>query len=108
MQIADGSVVEAIIYIAKEFIIQELVLEDIKFAVINKPNTNNLLGQNVFNRFKSYEIKNPDFHARSIYDLLREEHMTNLDMPEQIGSLVFAKRKKFGRSTMSYYKPKEN
>jgi len=34
------------------------------------------------------------------------EHMTNLDMPENIGSLHFTKRKKFGRSTMSYYKPK--
>ena len=35
------------------------------------------------------------------------EHMTNLDMPETIGSLTFTKRKKFGRSTMSYYKPTE-
>jgi 16S rRNA G966 N2-methylase RsmD len=33
------------------------------------------------------------------------EHMTNLDMPETIGALKFAKRKKFGRSTMTYYKP---
>jgi 16S rRNA (guanine(966)-N(2))-methyltransferase RsmD len=33
------------------------------------------------------------------------EHMTNLDMPQKIGDLLFAKRKKFGRSTMSYYKP---
>jgi 16S rRNA G966 N2-methylase RsmD len=33
------------------------------------------------------------------------EHMTNLDMPQNIGNLLFAKRKKFGRSTMSYYKP---
>jgi len=44
----------------------------------------------------------------NVCEMVVVEHMTNLDMPEQIGSLVFAKRKKFGRSTMSYYKPKEN
>ncbi len=41
-----------------------------------------------------------------VCEMVVVEHMTNLDMPENIGSLVFAKRKKFGRSTMSYYKPK--
>lgn len=35
------------------------------------------------------------------------EHMTQLDMPESIGALVKVKRKKFGRSTMTYYAPKE-
>lgn len=35
------------------------------------------------------------------------EHMTQLDMPESIGELVKYKRKKFGRSTMTYYVPKE-
>jgi 16S rRNA (guanine(966)-N(2))-methyltransferase RsmD len=35
------------------------------------------------------------------------EHMTQLDMPESIGELVKYKRKKFGRSTMTYYAPKE-
>jgi len=35
------------------------------------------------------------------------EHMTNLDMPEEIGALVLMKRKKFGRSTMTYYRPKD-
>ncbi|CAA6804134.1 MAG: Ribosomal RNA small subunit methyltransferase D (EC [uncultured Sulfurovum sp.] len=35
------------------------------------------------------------------------EHMTNLTMPESIGVLEKTKRKKFGRSTLSYYKPKE-
>ena len=40
-----------------------------------------------------------------VCELVVVEHMTNLDMPEKIGQLVFAKRKKFGRSTMSYYKP---
>ncbi len=34
------------------------------------------------------------------------EHMTKLDLPEQIGALEFVKRKKFGRSTLSYYRPK--
>ena len=35
------------------------------------------------------------------------EHMTNLDMPKEIGGLEFIKRKKFGRSTISYFAPKE-
>ncbi|MEA3490684.1 MAG: 16S rRNA (guanine(966)-N(2))-methyltransferase RsmD [Campylobacterota bacterium] len=35
------------------------------------------------------------------------EHMTKLDLPESIGRLKFVKRKKFGRSTLSYYRPKE-
>ena len=42
-----------------------------------------------------------------VCELVVVEHMTNLDMPEHIGALKFIKRKKFGRSTMSYYKPKE-
>ncbi len=35
------------------------------------------------------------------------EHMTQLDMPKEIGGLEQIKRKKFGRSTMTYYRPKE-
>ncbi|HHH51383.1 MAG TPA: 16S rRNA (guanine(966)-N(2))-methyltransferase RsmD [Campylobacterales bacterium] len=35
------------------------------------------------------------------------EHMTKLDMPKEIGALEQIKRKKFGRSTMTYYVPKE-
>jgi 16S rRNA (guanine(966)-N(2))-methyltransferase RsmD len=35
------------------------------------------------------------------------EHMTQLDMPKEIGGLEQVKRKKFGRSTMTYYRPKE-
>ena len=35
------------------------------------------------------------------------EHMTNLTMPDEIGVLQQTKRKKFGRSTLTYYKPKE-
>jgi 16S rRNA (guanine(966)-N(2))-methyltransferase RsmD len=36
------------------------------------------------------------------------EHMTKLDLPENIGELTFLKRKKFGRSTLSYFRPKED
>ena len=42
-----------------------------------------------------------------VCEMVIVEHMTNLDMPENIGALEFVKRKKFGRSTMTYYKPKE-
>ncbi len=35
------------------------------------------------------------------------EHMSQLDMPKEIGELEQIKRKKFGRSTMTYYAPKE-
>ena len=41
-----------------------------------------------------------------VCEMVVVEHMTNLDMPKEIGNLIFSKRKKFGRSTMSYYKPK--
>jgi len=40
-------------------------------------------------------------------ELVIVEHMTNLTMPEKIGVLTQVKRKKFGRSTLTYYKPKE-
>jgi hypothetical protein len=33
--------------------------------------------------------------------------MSNLDMPEEIGAMMMTKRKKFGRSTMTYYVPKD-
>jgi 16S rRNA (guanine(966)-N(2))-methyltransferase RsmD len=35
------------------------------------------------------------------------EHMSQLEMPKSIGELEQVKRKKFGRSTMTYYAPKE-
>ena len=35
------------------------------------------------------------------------EHMSQLDMPKEIAELKEVKRKKFGRSTMTYYAPKE-
>ncbi len=43
----------------------------------------------------------------SVTELVIVEHMTNLDMPKLIGELELMKRKKFGRSTMTYYKPKD-
>lgn len=42
----------------------------------------------------------------SLVEMVIVEHMTKLDMPETIGALKFKKRKKFGRSTMTYYVPK--
>jgi len=36
------------------------------------------------------------------------EHMSQLEMPKEIGELELVKRKKFGRSTMTYYAPKES
>ena len=42
-----------------------------------------------------------------VCEMVTVEHMTNLDMPERIGALEFVKRKKFGRSTMTYYQPKD-
>ena len=41
-----------------------------------------------------------------VCEMVTVEHMTNLDMPPEIGALELIKRKKFGRSTMSYYRPK--
>ncbi|NOR55631.1 MAG: 16S rRNA (guanine(966)-N(2))-methyltransferase RsmD, partial [Sulfurovum sp.] len=41
----------------------------------------------------------------SVCEMVIVEHMTNLDMPEVLGELTLFKRKKFGRSTMTYYKP---
>ena len=42
-----------------------------------------------------------------VCEMVIVEHMTKLTMPETIGALSFVKRKKFGRSTMTYYKPTE-
>lgn len=40
-----------------------------------------------------------------VVEMVIVEHMTKLDMPDTIGVLSLMKRKKFGRSTMTYYKP---
>ena len=45
--------------------------------------------------------------APEVCEMIIVEHMTNLDMPEKIGKMIFKKRKKFGRSTMTYYVPSE-
>jgi len=41
-----------------------------------------------------------------VCEMVAVEHMTNLTMPESIGVLEKVKKKKFGRSTLTYYKPK--
>ena len=43
----------------------------------------------------------------SMCEMVIVEHMTQLDMPKEIAELEQVKRKKFGRSTMTYYQPKE-
>jgi len=43
-----------------------------------------------------------------VCEMVIVEHMSNLDMPETIGALKQMKRKKFGRSTMTYYTPIDN
>jgi len=42
-----------------------------------------------------------------VCEMVIVEHMSILDMPQNIGKLFKVKKKKFGRSTMTYYKPKE-
>jgi 16S rRNA (guanine(966)-N(2))-methyltransferase RsmD len=42
-----------------------------------------------------------------VCEMVAVEHMTNLTMPEHIGALEKVKKKKFGRSTLTYYRPKE-
>ncbi len=41
-----------------------------------------------------------------VAELVIVEHMTNLTMPDTIGDLEKMKHKKFGRSALTYYKPK--
>ncbi|SFV69650.1 16S rRNA (guanine(966)-N(2))-methyltransferase  len=36
------------------------------------------------------------------------EHMSQLDLPKDIGQLTQSKRKKFGRSTLTYYRPSQD
>ncbi len=43
----------------------------------------------------------------SMCEMVIVEHITKLDMPKEIGELKQIKRKKFGRSSMTYYQPKE-
>ncbi len=38
-----------------------------------------------------------------VCEMVIVEHMSSLDMPDKIGALTLYKRKKFGRSTMTYY-----
>jgi len=43
----------------------------------------------------------------NICEMVTVEHMTNMDLPQEIGELVLKKKTKFGRSTLSYYIPKD-
>ena len=38
-----------------------------------------------------------------VCEMIIVEHMSSLDMPQSIGEFSIKKRKKFGRSTMTYY-----
>jgi len=40
-----------------------------------------------------------------VCEMVIVEHMSSLDMPEIVGKMKLKKRKKFGRSTMTYYSP---
>ncbi|MFK5977206.1 MAG: 16S rRNA (guanine(966)-N(2))-methyltransferase RsmD [Sulfurovum sp.] len=40
---------------------------------------------------------------KDVCEMVVIEHITSLDMPKEIGELKLIKRKKFGRSSMSYY-----
>ena len=40
-----------------------------------------------------------------VCEMVIVEHMSNLELPEKIGALTQTKRKKFGRSTLTYYQP---
>jgi 16S rRNA (guanine(966)-N(2))-methyltransferase RsmD len=42
-----------------------------------------------------------------ICEMVTVEHMTSMDLPQEIGELVLKKKTKFGRSTLSYYIPKD-
>ena len=44
---------------------------------------------------------------KEVAEMVIVEHMSNLDMPKNIGNFTQSKRKKFGRSTMTYYLPSE-
>ena len=44
---------------------------------------------------------------KEVAQMVIVEHMSNLNMQETIGNFTQSKRKKFGRSTMSYYLPSE-
>jgi len=35
------------------------------------------------------------------------EHMTSVDLPQRIGALELTKKRRFGKSTLSYYRPAE-
>jgi len=42
-----------------------------------------------------------------ICEMVTVEHMTNMDLPQEIGAFILKKKSKFGRSSLSYYIPKD-
>lgn len=44
---------------------------------------------------------------KDICEMVIIEHMSNIDLPQIIGNVSLTKTKKFGKSTLSYYTPKE-
>ncbi|MEJ2437976.1 MAG: RsmD family RNA methyltransferase [Sulfurovaceae bacterium] len=44
---------------------------------------------------------------QEVCDMVMLEHMSSLVIPESIGAFELARSKKFGRTTISYYVPKE-
>ena len=45
---------------------------------------------------------------KEICDMVMLEHMSSLTPPQDIGEFELARSKKFGKTTISYYTPKEN
>ncbi|MBN2768581.1 MAG: 16S rRNA (guanine(966)-N(2))-methyltransferase RsmD [Campylobacterales bacterium] len=43
-----------------------------------------------------------------VCDMIMVEHMSSLKIPKSIGEYKLLRSKKFGRTTISYYEPKEN
>lgn len=56
-QVADGSTVSANTYLADSICIGSLCFENMEFSVIQSANSPCLLGQNIFEKFYSYEIQ---------------------------------------------------
>lgn len=73
---------------------------------------------------KSYMYVDPPFHIREGMDdiytktielisnistsrvhMIVVEHISNIQLPENIGNFILAKKKKFGKTTLTYYSP---
>ena len=45
------------------------------------------------------------YYDKDMCEMVIIEHMSSLKLPEEIGGFRLEKSKKFGKSTLSYYKP---